>query len=152
MSTSMMNHINKLSRFCYQPSFGLLLIRVAVGAVFLTHGWLKIQNVDQVSGMMAHLGVFAPSFFGPFIAWLEVVGGLALIFGILTRVFAAMLGIEMIIAVFLTGIGTGFGPHQMELLLAAGSLGIALTGSGAYALYKMECDNCAGMLCKGDCK
>jgi putative oxidoreductase len=102
--------------------------------------------------MLGHMGVIAPGFFGPFISWLEVVGGLMLIFGILTRVAAAALGIEMIFAIFLTGIGKGFGPHELEILLMAGSLGIALLGSGKFALYKMECDNCAGMLCKGECK
>jgi len=75
-----------------------------------------------------------------------------LIFGIFSRIAAAALGIEMIFAIFLTGIGKGFGPHEMEILLMAGSLGIALVGSGKFALYKMECDNCAGMLCKGECK
>lgn len=148
----MKEYINKMSRFCYKPSLGLLFIRVAVGAVFLSHGWMKIGNVDMVTGMMSHMGVIAPGFFGPFISWLEVIGGLMLIFGILTRVAAAALGIEMIFAIFLTGIGRGFGPHELEILLMAGSLGIALLGSGKFALYKMECDNCAGMLCKGECK
>ena len=148
----MKNFINKMSRFCYRPSLGLLLIRVAIGAVFLAHGWMKIGNVDMVTGMLGHMGVAAPGFFGPFISWLEVVGGLMLIFGIFTRVAAAALGIEMFFAIFLTGIGRGFGPHEMEILLMAGSLGIALVGSGKFALYKMECDNCAGMLCKGECK
>jgi putative oxidoreductase len=149
----MKNSINRMSRFCYQPSLGLLIIRVAVGAVFLSHGWSKIGNVEMVSGMLSHMGVIAPGFFGPFIAWLEVVGGLMLIFGILTRVAGALLGIEMLFAIYLTGLGSGFGPHQMEVLLMAGSLGIALTGSGKYALYTMECETCSGMLCKGtDCK
>jgi putative oxidoreductase len=147
----MKNFINKMSRFCYKPSLGLLLIRIAIGAVFLSHGWMKIGNVDMVTGMLGHMGVAASGFFGPFISWLEVVGGLMLIFGIFSRIAAAALGIEMIFAIFLTGIGKGFGPHEMEILLMAGSLGIALVGSGKFALYKMECDNCAGMLCKGDC-
>ena len=149
---SVKHSVNKMSRFWYQPSLGLLLIRVAVGAVFLAHGWMKIGNVGMVTGMLTHMGVVAPTFFGPFISWLEVIGGLMLIFGILTRVAGVALGIEMVFAVFLTGIGSGFGPHEMEILLMAGSFGIALMGSGRYALYKMECDNCAGMLCKSDCK
>lgn len=148
----MKDSINKMSRFCYKPSLGLLLIRIAIGAVFLAHGWMKIQDVSQVAGMFSQMGVIAPNFFGPFISWLEVIGGLMLIFGIFTRIAAAALGIEMIFAVFITGIGRGFGPHEMEILLAAGSLGIALVGSGRFALYKMECDNCAGMMCTGDCK
>jgi putative oxidoreductase len=149
----MKEYINSMSRFCSKPSLGLLIISIAVGAVFLSHGWMKIGNVDMVSGMLEHMGVFAPAFFGPFISWLEVVGGLMLIFGVLTRVAGVLLGIEMLVAILLTGIGNGFGPHEMEVLLMAGSFGIALAGSGRYALYPMECKECAGMLCNEDnCK
>ena len=93
----MKEHINKMSRFCSKPSLGLLIIRIAVGAVFLAHGWMKIGNVEMVSGMLGHMGVVAPGVFGPFIAWLEVIGGLMLIFGVLTRVAGVALGIEMLV-------------------------------------------------------
>ena len=149
----MKNTINSLSRFWYQRSLGLLLIRVATGFIFLEHGWSKIHNVGMVSGMMVHMGVVAPSFFGPFISWLEVLGGLMMIFGILTRPVAVALGIEMLFAIFLTGFGHGLGAHDLELMLMASSFGIALAGSGRFSLYRMECAHCAGMLCKGgeDC-
>ena len=139
-----------MSRFWYQQSLGLLLIRVVTGLVFLEHGWSKIHNVGMVSGMMLHLGVFAPGFFGPFISWLEVIGGLMLIFGILTRPVAVALGIEMLLAVFLTGFGHGLSSHDLELMLMAASFGIALTGSGRLSLYRMECLHCGGMFCKGN--
>lgn len=126
---------------------GLLLIRIATGIVFLTHGWMKIQNTAMVAGMLGHMGVVAPGFFGPFIAWLEVVGGLALIFGVITRPFAVALGIEMIFAIFLTGFSNGFGPHDLEFMLMMCSFGIALAGSGRYAVWKMECNHCGAMFC-----
>ena len=85
-----------------------------------------------------------------FIALLEVLGGVALILGAATRLFGALLGIEMIVAILLTGIGRGWGAHELELLLAAASLAIALTGSGRWSAYKMECDTCGGILCDGE--
>ena len=144
--------VNRLSRTFHNQSLGLLLIRLAAGAVFFMHGWSKIHNFAGVTGMMQHLGVFAPGFMGPFVAWVEVIGGLMLILGIVTRVAAVALAIDMIAAIFLTGIGRGWGPHELEIVLLAASLGIALTGSGKYAVYKMECKNCLGMVCDGkDC-
>jgi putative oxidoreductase len=84
---------------------------------------------------------------GIFIAWLEVIGGLCLILGIATRFFGVVFAIEMLVAIFLTGVGRGYQSHEMELFLVLVSLGIALAGSGRYSLWKMECNECGGMLC-----
>jgi len=141
--------LNRISRVSYNRSLGLLLVRVFTGAVFVSHGWQKIENLQGVTGMMAHLGVVAPVVIGPFIAYIEVIGGLMLILGIATRVAGVVLGIEMLAAVFLTGVGRGFGAHEFELLLMATSFGIVLIGSGRFSLYRMECKNCGGLTCKG---
>lgn len=96
--------------------------------------------------MFAHLG-FAPGV-GLFIAWLEVVGGAALILGIATRVFAVAFGIEMLVAVLISPLAKAVG--GTELLLSIASFGIALTGSGRFSLYALECGNCGGMTCDKD--
>ena len=141
--------LNYWSRYCLNRSLGLVLIRVAVGLVFFMHGWQKIGNVPMVEGMMASFGL--PQGTGFFIAWLEVIGGLSLILGIMTRVFGLAFGIEMLVAFFLTGgASKGYRPHELELVLMLLSFGLALTGSGRYSLYKMECNDCGGLLCKGE--
>lgn len=127
-----MQTLNKISRFFFNPSFGLLIIRVATGYVFLTHGYAKVTNLAMPVGMMAHFGL--PGWVGVFIAWLEVIGGTALIFGVLTRVFGVALGIEMVVAVFLTGFARGLGAHDLEIILALNSFALALAGSGKYRL------------------
>jgi len=137
--------INWASRFCLSRSLGLLLIRISVGLVFLMHGWMKIHNIPMVEGMFVHFGL--GSWVGDFIAWLEVIGGLAMILGILTRVFGVLFGIEMLVAVFLTGVGRGYQAHELEIFLMLVAFGLALAGSGKYSLWKMECDDCGGMLC-----
>lgn len=137
--------VNKTSRFFYNPAFGLLLIRVAAGLIFLTHGWMKIQNLSQTALMLSHFGLVAPIAY--FISWLEVIGGLALILGIATRFFGVVFGIEMLVATLLVGFGRGLG---LELVLALISFGIALTGSGKYSVYRMECKHCGGMMCNGE--
>lgn len=138
--------INQLSRMGYNRSLGLLIIRIALGLVFFMHGWTKVNNTSMVEGMFVHFGLGGGT--GIFIAWLETIGGLALILGILTRVFAVAFTIEMLVAIFLTGgIANGYQPHELELFLMLVSAGIALAGSGRYAIWKMECDECGGMLC-----
>lgn len=149
MYFGMKDMINRMSRFCHHKAFGLLLIRIAVGMVFLAHGWAKVNNLPGVEGMFAN-AFGLPSWVALFIAYLEVIGGVALMLGVLTRAFGVIFGIEMLVAYFLTGgFGTGYKPHELELVLMLLSFGLALTGSGTWSLYKMECDHCAGMCCKG---
>ena len=127
-------------------SLGLVLFRVAVGLVFLMHGWSKVNNLPMVEGMFVGFGLGSGT--GIFIAYLEVLGGLALILGIFTRVFGVIFGIEMLVAIFLTGgIAKGYKPHELELILMLLSFGIALTGSGKYSLYAKECQDCGGIMC-----
>lgn len=134
--------VNQTSRFFYNRSLGLLLIRVAVGLIFLLHGFMKVESLSMVTALMAHFGFFP--WVGYFIAWLELLGGLALILGVATRFFGFLLGIEMLVAVFLIGFARGLG---IEFLLSLVCFGIALAGSGRYSIYKMECSHCGGMLC-----
>jgi len=137
--------VNKTSRFFYNPSFGLLLIRVSAGLIFLTHGWMKIQDIERFVMMLGQMGI--PAVLVYFISWLEVIGGLALILGIATRVLGFVFGIEMLVATLLVGFSRGVG---LELVLMLISFGIALTGSGKYSVFRMECKHCGGMLCNGE--
>lgn len=133
-------------------SLGLLITRVAVGIVFLMHGWMKIHNVGMVEGMFVGFGL--PAATGAFIAWLEVIGGAAMILGVLTRLFGLLFAIEMLVAVFLTGgVGTGYQRHELEIFLMLVSLGIALSGSGRYSLWAMEYHMHGSEQCKdGKCE
>lgn len=139
--------INTLSRYFYRGSLGALLIRIVAGAIFIEHGFIKWQSYPLAQGFFVHLGF--PSWVAGLIIVLEMLGGAMLMLGVATRAAGAVLGIEMLAAVFLTGVGAGLGRHDLELLLMAVSFGIALMGSGQFSLYKMECDKCGGMLCNG---
>ena len=138
--------MNHWSRYCLNRHLGLVLIRVAVGMVFLVHGWGKVGNIGQTEQMFTMMGLGGTT--GFLIAYLEVIGGLALITGVFTRVFGVIFGIEMLVAVFVTGFSHGlYKPHEFELVLMLLSFGVALTGSGKYSLYAMECHDCGGILC-----
>ena len=133
-------------------ALGLLLTRVAVGIVFLAHGWGKIHNVSGVEGMMVGFGL--PMATGAFIAWLEVIGGIAMIVGVLTRLFGLLFAIEMLVAIFLTGgVANGYKPHDLELFLMLVSLGVAHSGSGRYSLWAFENHMHNGQHCQdGKCE
>jgi len=138
--------INRASRYCKNHHVGLLLVRVGTGLIFFMHGWSKVNNLAMVEGFFQHLGL-AP-WVAVFIAWLEVIGGIALITGIATRFFAGVFAVEMLVSIFLTGgFGNGYQPHELELYLMLVSLGIALSGSGKYSLFAMDCDECGAMMC-----
>ena len=135
---------NGISRFFYRRNLGLLLLRDSTGLIFLLHGWSKVNAIPQVIGMFAHMGF--PGWVAYFIAWLEVIGGLGPILGIATRFFGLLFGIEMLVATFIVGFGRGLG---LEFYLAMVSFAIALAGSGAFSVFRMECENCGGVFCDG---
>jgi len=148
--------LNTASRFWFARSLGILLIRLEVGFIFLTHGLSKVENMGRTMAMFQGMGF--PAWVGALIGWLEVIGGAALILGILTRVFAVAFGIQMLVAVALSlhkaaMTTTGMAPSWqgtvggMEMFLAVMSFALALMGSGRYALYAMECNGCGGMKC-----
>ncbi len=124
-----MNQLIRFSRFCYRPSLGLLLIRVAVGAIFMHHGFMKYQNIAGTVGFMGTLGIPAPL---TYIAiFTELVGGAMIILGVFTRVAAVGTGIVALVAFQLAvAPKRGFAGGEFELLLAAVSFGLALIGSG----------------------
>lgn len=138
--------VNKTSKYFYDSSVGVFIIRLVVGFIFITEGWSKFQNLSGTSHFMVHLGL--PAWMALFIAMVELVGGVALILGIFTRIFGVVFGIEMLFVIFLTGWSRGIGSHNLELVLAAASFGIAFIGSGKYALFPMECKKCGGMFCQ----
>jgi putative oxidoreductase len=139
--------INNMSRFWYKKSLGLLLLRLVTGLIFVRHGWIKF-NTPAMANFFAAMGL--PHWIFISISGLEIVGGLAIILGVVPRIFGALLGIEMLVAYILTAhsfpqLGWGFGAHEFEFLLAAAAFTIALAGSGKLSLYAGYCHHCGGM-------
>jgi uncharacterized membrane protein YphA (DoxX/SURF4 family) len=126
--------IKKVTHFAYHKAMGLLLVRLATGWVFISHGWMKLQDLGRTEGFFAGLGL--PPGTAAFIAAIEVIGGLMLALGIAPRLAGLVLGIEMLVALALVGIPRG--THELELMLAVGAFAVFLVGAGRYCLYSME--------------
>jgi len=69
-----------------------------VGGVFFWEGLLKFVYVNQGVGRFTKLGMPFPAFTANFVGCLEIVGGLLLLLGLLTRLIAVPFLIEMIAA------------------------------------------------------
>ena len=82
----------------------VLLIRLAVGGVFLFEGIQKfLFPMEMGPGLFAKLGIPAPGLLAPLAGLIEVVGGALLIVGFLTRLATVPLIITMLIAIFSLG-------------------------------------------------
>jgi len=85
------------------------------GGVFFWEGILKFVYVNQGVGRFTKLGMPMPETLAPAIAVLEIVGGLALIAGFLTRPFALLFIGEMIVAILSTKISMYLGTSPLPL-------------------------------------
>ncbi len=75
-----------------------LLTRLMVGITFYYTGHGKLQNLDRTASFFSDLGIPFPGANAVFISSLELFGGIALMFGLGTRVFAALLSSTMVVA------------------------------------------------------
>lgn len=121
----------------------LTALRIILGFVFAAHGWQKFNEwtIAGTQASFAKMGVPAADVMAPGIAVLELAGGVALILGILTRVVAALLALDMLGALFLVHAGAGVfaanGGYELVLLLAAAAFALALTGAGRLSLDRV---------------
>src|SRR5687768_11133869 len=77
-----------------------VLIRIVVGGVFASEGIQKfLFPAELASGRFAKIGIPAPELMGPFVGGVETVCGLLILTGLLTRLAAVPLLIDMLIAI-----------------------------------------------------
>lgn len=125
-----------------QLEWGLLALRIAVGVVFIVHGWPKITGARGMAAAMGG-GEARPVMVGVFTIQgiVEAVGGVLLILGVLTQVVALAFAIIMIGAIVLkiTQWKTGFMSQQttgweFDLVLLAANVLLFLSGPGELAI------------------
>ncbi len=119
------------------------LIRIAAGGTLLGYGLTKIMSQD-VAGFagrsMAGRGLEPALILAYVVYFLETVGALMIVFGLLTRFVAVALSIEFFIITFVAQFSIGYGTARgWSLLLLWGLLffAIALRGGGPYSLDRL---------------
>ena len=113
--------------------FGPLPIRILAGLTLMLHGLPKITDIPGVQSFFPNLGL-PPELAIP-VALLEVIGGLAILFGLLTRLASGLFIIEMIGAAVVAKLSKGFvGGYELELLIMAISISLFITGPGRISI------------------
>lgn len=118
----------------------ILLVRIAIGAVFVAHGWQKLMTfgVSGTSAAFREVGVPAPTLSAWFAAVVETAAGLALVIGLAVPVAGLLLFLDMLGAfVFVHaehGLFVTQGGYELVLALGAASLLLAAVGAGRYSL------------------
>jgi len=134
----------------------VVLIRLAVGFIFAAEGVQKfLYPAELGSGRFAKIGIPAPEVMGPFVGAVELVCGALLLLGLLTRLAALPLVINMLVALLSTKLpillGHGFwgfaAPSvarpgfwamahaaRTDLAMLLGALFLLIVGAGAWSL------------------
>lgn len=117
---------------------GILIIRVAVGAIFVYHGYSKLATRLQFANWFRSLKLPAPGFLAGFVIGTELFGGLAVVLG-----GAQWLPPLLLVAVMLGAIKIAHwtrvpdvskGGWEFAALLLLLNIALILTGNGQYSL------------------
>jgi uncharacterized membrane protein YphA (DoxX/SURF4 family) len=121
----------------------VLLIRLMVGAVFLSEGIQKFlfPNARGV-GRFIKIGIPSPELLAPFVGVVEICGGAFILLGLLTRLAAIPLIIDMVVAVSTTKIPLlleeGFWEmaheSRTDFAMLIGSLFLLIVGAGSWSI------------------
>lgn len=120
-----------------------LLIRVMVGAVFLSEGIQKFLFPGELGiGRFTKIGIPAPEVLAPFVGVVEIVGGTLLLLGLFTRLATVPLIIDMLVAIASTKVpillqrGFWHMAHESrtDFSMLLGSLFLLLVGAGPRSL------------------
>ena len=93
----------------------IVLLRLMAGGVFFWEGVLKFVYANQGVGRFTKLGFPAPHFTATADGWFEIIGGLLLLSGFLTRLVSVPFIIEMLVAMASTKIPLYLGSSPLPL-------------------------------------
>ncbi len=125
--------MNSLERL---KPLALLLLRAALGIVFMAHGWPKLFG--QNTGMQLFFaGHGLPASFVYLAGVLELFGGGLLILGLFTRAAASLLAIEMGVAIWKVHLVKGYlavREYEYPLVLFTACFALATIGAGLLSI------------------
>lgn len=121
---------------------GQVFLRVILGLTFFIHGISKFQGgIGNTAGFFDSLGI--PGFMAYIVAGIELIGGLAVILGLGTRIVSVLFAVIMAGAIFTAKLSAGFlgngqaAGYELDLALLAMSVYLACTNRIALSLDNM---------------
>ncbi len=121
--------------------WGLLALRVAIGVIFVVHGWPKITGSRQMAEAMSGGPSAGMTAVFTIQGLVEVAGGVLLALGVVTQIAVLPLAVIMLgaIALKMTRFKTGFYSQtatgwEFDLLILAGLVLLFLAGPGELAI------------------
>ncbi|RIK63841.1 DoxX family protein [candidate division KSB1 bacterium] len=121
----------------------IILIRLMVGAVFLSEGIQKFLFPEAVGvGRFIKIGIPAPEILAPFVGVVEIVCGTCILLGLFMRFAAVPLIINMLVAIATTKIpillqkGFWSMAHESrtDFSMLLGSIFLLIVGAGRFSL------------------
>ncbi|MGP9724166.1 DoxX family protein [Corynebacterium sp. AOP40-9SA-29] len=127
------------------PAFrdaALLVLRVALGVVFIAHGWDKVfqVGVEQTAQQWASMHIPQPTLSVWVVSVVEMLGGALVLLGFLTPAAAGVLALDMIAAFYFVHLGNGLfvtdGGGEFVIVLFAACVMLIVFGAGRASLDK----------------
>ena len=130
-----------------RAGFGVSLLRVLIGFIFMAHGaqklfgWFGGYGLEGTGQWMESIGL-APGYLMAVLSGsAEFFGGLAVLLGLLARPAALVLSATLVVAIFTVHISNGLfmanNGYEFALALMAGTLAILLEGAGRVSLDRL---------------
>lgn len=118
---------------------GALVLRIVLGITFFVHGLVKFQGgINNIAGWFQSIGL--PGFLANAVGAIELVGGIALILGLGTRIVSGLLAAVMVGAILKVKIAAGFlgngqgAGYELDLVLMVVAFYLALNGSSLLSI------------------
>ena len=128
-------------------NFSMLVLRVIIGVIFVAHGAQKLFGmfdgigIEGTARMMEGLGMPQPCLFASVGGYVEFIGGICLILGILARWSAIAVMITVFIQLWKVNLIYGFfsqnGGIEYDLLAIGACVPIILLGGGSWSVWDM---------------
>jgi len=117
----------------YSARWAPIFLRLALGTVFMAHGWEKLTGpLGTPEGFnIEGWGWPYPVFWAWLVALVETFGGLLIVVGLFTRIAAALIACVMAVAILQVKIGRGLvGGFELEFTLLMVALTLVVMGGG----------------------
>ncbi len=120
----------------YLADWGMLVLRIALGAILVAHGRGKIKNIAGTSAWLGSVGFKPGKFWGPVVACVEFFGGISIILGLFTN-FVALLIAGQFVVINFWKIGKGdkfVGGWELDLIMLGAAAALLFYGAGSVSL------------------